>query len=117
MTKDSETKAVPAFLPEHAVFPPSNVLGVAIDYVPSISFGPGTVKFYMCRVDSELYARGDTSVVPVVQIVMPNVGFAHMVVFFEKQLEGMIARGLIEATAVDDMRKVLTQTEVAPDVD
>ncbi|MEQ8377349.1 MAG: hypothetical protein RIC34_00795 [Parvibaculum sp.] len=114
---EDEKKNQAASIPDGPVFPPYPAVPTfAVDYVPSVSYGIGNVKFYMCRLDSELYAR-ETTVVPVLQAIMPNQAFAHMVVFFDKQLENMIERGLVSKEEVENMRQVLSPKEAAPDAD
>jgi hypothetical protein len=96
--------------PEHAgrpdsEFPTANFPTVFADGVLSLAPGPGIVKYYLYRVDPNMFGRGGMAANPSLQVVMPLSGFVEMAVFFEKQISDLISQGQISREAVDQLRE------------
>jgi hypothetical protein len=75
-----------------------------VDGALSQTYTPGITKFYLYRVDGDPHAKGQGTIVPAVQIVMPAMQFAHMVTFFEHRLSVMIEKGIVPQEFVDAAR-------------
>lgn len=76
-------------------FPPSSFPVTFADSV--ISFAPANqvVKFYLGRIDPNMFGLGGVIVNPSVQIAMPVNGFLQSVYFFLYQIDRMKEQGLI----------------------
>jgi len=68
-------------------FPPPGFPVVYADGAISIAPSGTVTKFYLARVDPNMYGRGGVSVNPIAQVVMPTVGFLRMVDFLKEEAE------------------------------
>jgi len=59
------------------------------------------VKFYLHRLDPNMFGRGGSVVNPIAQIVMPTVDFVDMVAFFQQQLRRMIREEYVTQAQID----------------
>lgn len=84
-------------------FPAATFPTVFADGVASYAHGPGFVKFYLYRIDPNMYGRGGAISNPFAQVVMPVVGFAQAVVLFKRALSDLIRAGQISQSDVDKM--------------
>jgi hypothetical protein len=73
------------------------------DGISSLTRGPGVVKFYMIRFDPSVGGGGPNMQVPAAQVVMTSVGFAATVIFFQRQLAEMLAKGEVSRELYDQM--------------
>jgi hypothetical protein len=89
----------------HAQFPV-----VFADGVWSVSRGP-IVKFYFYRFDPSIEGTGGVQPMANAQVVMPAIGFAAMVTFFDIQLKALIDEKIVTQEQVNDMRSLIEQAQ------
>ena len=85
-------------------FPPASLPTVFADGLLNVSNSHSEVRFYLMRADPALNGDAEFKAQPIAQIVMPLQSFMHTTIFFEHQLDVMIAQGLIDVAAVDEAR-------------
>jgi hypothetical protein len=88
-------------------FPPGTFATAFADGVSAYVRGPGVVKFFLYRVDPNMFGRGGSVSNPFAQIVMPNEAFVRMVTLFNRAVKAMIKSGEITQERIDDMDKAL----------
>lgn len=86
-------------------YPPQQFPVIFADGITSAASGNGVVKFYLQRIDPHFTGKGGISVANFVQVVMPLPGFVAAVIFFQKQLEDMVKKGIIQQSNIDEMMK------------
>jgi hypothetical protein len=62
------------------------------------------VKFYLARIDPNVWGEGGSKPTPVMQIVMPSKGFLLTTAFFIKTIETMISDGTISQDLWDEIK-------------
>jgi hypothetical protein len=62
------------------------------------------VKFYLYRLDPNIFAQGGSNVTLLVQIIMPTPSFVATAIFFQQQLERMLELKLITKEQVDPIK-------------
>jgi hypothetical protein len=90
-------------------FPPATFPTVFCDGVASYAIGPGFVKFYLYRVDANMFGRGGAVANPFAQVVMSTFGFAQAFVLFERALDDLEKNGQITREQIDTFRRGLTE--------
>jgi hypothetical protein len=75
------------------------------DGVSQHSTGPGTARFYLYRTEVNPQNANQSTVTPVIQIVMPAVGFADMLAFFELRAKVAVHRGDLDQKVLDARRE------------
>jgi hypothetical protein len=78
---------------------------IFVDGVMQQSTGPGTARFFLYRIDADPLDPSKFRNTPVIQIVMPAVGFADMVAFFEHRILAMVKRGDLSEKVIEERRK------------
>jgi hypothetical protein len=107
----SESGTVPP--PQLPAFPPPFFPTVYVDGIASLARSPGGAKIYFVRYDPNIQGSGAWNPMPVGQMIIPYVGFAHMVIFFEQQLKLMVADKLVDAEVVRSLRAEAEQVTAA----
>jgi hypothetical protein len=77
---------------------------VFVDGVTQHITAPGISKFYLYRSDANPKDPTSFSNLAVIQVIMPAIGFADMVAFFEHRLKVMVQRGDLSQAVVDERR-------------
>jgi hypothetical protein len=95
------------------LYPSSTIPTVFVDGVLNFQPGPNVSRFYLARFDPSTNGVGPFVTPAVAQVVMPNLGFAHTAIFFERCLQGLIRDGFITATQVDEIRKSAEEAQSA----
>jgi len=65
------------------------------------------VKFYLYRLDPNIFAKGGSNIIPLLQIVMPTPSFVATALFFQQQLDRMLELKLITKEQVDEIKSPL----------
>jgi len=86
-----------------AEFPTPVTPTVFADGVSSYAPGPGVVKFFLYRMDPNMYGRGDVKPNPIVQVAMPLVGFAQTAALFQHAIKTLIAGGALSQSDFDQL--------------
>lgn len=89
-------------------FPPATFPTVFADGVASYARGPGFVKFYLYRVDPNMFGRGGSVSTPFAQVVMSSLGFGQATALFERALKEVIKAGELTEEQVEKFRKDIT---------
>lgn len=74
---------------------------------------PNVSKFYLHRSDVNPKDPNSFSNFPVIQVIMPNTGFADMVAFLEHRLKVMLHRGDISQAVIDERRDFYSKYPIA----
>ncbi|MGO9399745.1 MAG: hypothetical protein ACLP19_18160 [Xanthobacteraceae bacterium] len=90
-------------------FPPNTFPTVFADGVASYAKGAGFVKFYLYRIDPNMFGRGGSVANPFAQVVMGTYGFAQAFVLFERAMEELIKEGQITDEQMKTLRKDLVE--------
>lgn len=78
---------------------------VYADGVVSLTPTAPIVKFYLYRIDPNIFARGGVTVNPIAQVIMPTPSFVQTAVFVQQQLERMVELKLVTKEQVDEKVK------------
>ena len=85
-------------------YPAKELPLIFADRVPSIGWLGGAVKFYLLRNDPSISGESTNNPQLVAQVVMPIGGFAATALFFEDELNNMIASGDLKREYVNELR-------------
>jgi hypothetical protein len=95
-------------------FPTSTTPTVFADGVSGYAPGPGVIKFFLYRVDPNMFGRLGTKANPIVQVAMPFFGFAQMTALFQHGVEKLIAAGQLKQAEYDEMIKAIKEINPPP---
>ena len=98
---------------DDANYPPPFLPAVFIDGVTSVTWVSSVAKFYLSRFEPHLRASGPSREQPIVQVIMPVLGFVHAALFFERVLKRMIDDGTLTQAQVDELRQKKDSTDGA----
>jgi hypothetical protein len=110
MVRDGASMAEPKNAPDLTMgrpateFPGSTFPTAFADGVLSFVPSPQLVKFYLYRLDPNMFGRGGSVPNPFAQVIMPMAGFLQSTVFLQQQIERMIAHGTITQKQLDDAK-------------
>jgi hypothetical protein len=90
-------------------FPSSTMATVFADGVSGYAPGPGIIKFYLYRIDPNMFGRKGFKANPFAQVVMPSHGFAQTAAFFMHAVKNMIAAGALSQAQFDEMVNSIAQ--------
>src|SRR5262245_31968110 len=74
-------------------FPSGQFPVVFADGVLSHASASGQAKFYLFRIDPNMYGRGGAIFNPIAQVVMPTMGFLNTAAFLYKRAQAMVKSG------------------------
>ncbi len=77
---------------------------VFADAVLSVTQGQEVVKFYLFRLDPNMFGQGGSKANPFAQVIMPTAGFLQSVMFLMQQVEEMQQKGLYTKEQVEQAR-------------
>lgn len=86
-----------------AEFPTPATPTIFADGVSSYAPGAGVTKFFLYRLDPNMYARGGVKANPIAQVVMPVHGFAQTAALFQHGVRQLITAGLLSQSDFDQM--------------
>jgi hypothetical protein len=84
-------------------FPPSGFPTVFADGVSGYQPSAQTVKFFLYRLDPNMFGRSGFRANPFGQVVMPTVGFVQTAAFFQHAVKQLVAQGFIKQQDYDQM--------------
>lgn len=84
-------------------FPSPTMPTVFADGVSGYAPGPGIVKFYLYRLDPNMYGRAGIKANPFAQVAMPPLGFAQTAALFLHAVKRMVAAGTLTQPEFDQM--------------
>jgi hypothetical protein len=82
---------------------------VYADGVISLTQSAPIVKFYLYRIDPNIFGLGGSAITPLTQVVMPTPSFVATALFFQQQLEKMLELKSITEEQIDEIKKVVSR--------
>lgn len=95
-------------------FPTSATPTVFADGVSGYAPGPGVIKFFLYRIDPNMFGRGGAKANAVVQVVMPFHGFAQTAALFHHAIKQVIAAGVVSQSDFDQMINAVELVNTPP---
>lgn len=94
-------------------YPAPNMQVVYADAIWNVSRGAGVVKMYLIRNDQDFNGSQESKINVFAQLVMPSRSFVAAALFFNRQVNMMLANGEVTKAQVDELEAAFASQEAS----